>query len=58
MTFVDPQATGDSSTKTSPSPAYVLPSDEKAEATKVLGFYVQRLLMFCSHSRKTIPEYL
>ena len=58
MTFVDPQATGNSSTKTSPVPGYILPNDKNVEATKVLGFYVQGSLVLCSHSRKTIAEYL
>lgn len=49
---------GNSSTKTSPAPGYVLSNDEKAEVTKVLEFYVQGSFMLCSHSGKTIPEYL
>lgn len=56
--FVGLQAAGNSSIKTSLAPGYALPNDEKAEATKVLGFYVQGSLMLCTQSGKTIPEYL
>lgn len=55
MTFVDCQATVNSSTETFPAVGYILPRDEKAEATKVLGFYVQGSLTFCSHSRNSVP---